>query len=176
VSNEQSDPTSTEAGNAGDSTLDPEAVTIWYDEVLLARQEVLNTLDELRSRTGVLLTVVALITTLFATLGTRTKTPIGQRPIELAALALFGVVIILLGLLIVPIFTWRTFARPGRVRRLVTGCQPKNATEVKMALAMKIPGDIRKDRDKLWRLQWIFVVALGVFVAEIICWVLGVLS
>ena len=157
-------------------SLDPEAVKLWYDEVLRSRSEVLATLDELRARSGTLLTVVALITTFLAALSVHSGTSILDSPIELAALSLFGVVIILLGLLIIPVFTWRTFARPGRVRRMVDGRRPKTAHEVRILLARKIPRDVHKDREKLWRLQWVFVAALAAFVAEVICWVLGVLS
>ena len=155
--------------------LDKEAVKLWYDEVLLARTQVLATLDELRTRSGNLLAVVAVTTAFLATLTSTAHEPTSTRPLEITALALFGVVVVRLGVVISPSWTWATFARPGRLRRLVTGVPPQSAHEVRITVARRVPKDIHEDQTKLRRLQWIVSFALVVFAAEIICWALGIL-
>lgn len=125
------------------------AIDLWYKEVLLSREQVLATLDELRSRSGMFLTVVALTTTFFATLATRSSTPIRSHPVELAALALFFVVVLALATVLAPAWQWSSFARPGRVRRKVLAYPRLSVPEVQAAIARRIPRDVRADRERI---------------------------
>jgi hypothetical protein len=50
------------------------------------------------------------------------------------------------------------------------------ADQVRIELGKKIPKEIRKDRNRLWTLQWVFLVALTSFIAEIVCWAIGVIK
>ena len=152
--------------------LDPNATSLWYEEALEARRYWVQCVDELRTRTGVAVTVLVLATTFFGQLATTEHVPISQRPIELAALALFVLSALLFVVVLLPIYKWNFAPRPGFVRRMVS--RGESASQVRESLARKIPKRLNLDNPKYGRLQWSFILGLLAFVAEVVCWILGV--
>lgn len=151
-----------------------EALRLWYEEALQGRRDAVQVLDELRARAGTFLTVIALTTTFLVALSTtRTSTSIADRPLELAALALFGLGVVSISFVLTPWFMWHFYARPGLMRRMVERGLTTN--EILEARARKIPKDLIKDMGRTKVLQWLFILGIASFVAEVICWALSIL-
>lgn len=118
---------------------------------------------------------MAITTALFAALISESHQQISKHPVELAALSLFLLSFVLLGIVFSPLLRWHFYSRPGKVRRMTT-CEPRmNADEVRAKLARQIPKEINRDSYKIYVLQWVFIAALVSFGAEIACWTIGVI-
>lgn len=154
--------------------LESEALKLWYEESLQSRRDAVQILDELRLRAGTFLTVIALTTTLLVALSTtRSSRPIMTRPLELAALSLFGVAVLAMSFVLTPWFKWHFYPRPGIVRRMVE--RGFSADEILDRRARKIPKDVTKDMGRTVALQWIFIIGIVSFLVEMVCWALSIL-
>jgi len=154
---------------------DSDGIKLLYDEAVRARDLSAATLDELRSRIGTTVGVIALTTTFLGTLSASAKRGITGRPVDWAALGLFLFSALILTLLLNPIPGWEFWPDPQRVRTLIT-TRGMSTDEARLKRAEDIESNLDGDDKRLSWMQRFYTLALLGFVGEIVLFLIGILG
>jgi hypothetical protein len=154
---------------------DSAAISLLYDEAIRARQLSAATLDELRTRVGTSVAVIALTTTFLGTLATTANKSIVGKPIEQAALGFFLLSALILAVLLNPIQGWKFWADPKRVRLLIQ-TRGMSTDDVRVKFAQEIEDGVDSDDKRLTWMQRAYTAALVAFVTEIVLFLIGILG
>jgi hypothetical protein len=144
---------------------------IAYREAVRAIEHQDASLDELRSRAGVLIAATAIVTSF---LGGQALDDADATCLSWIAMAFFAGAVIATGVVLLPVKGWRFVMEADRIvgDYIESSEGPLSAGKTYRELALRYAANHQTNEPKLERLQWAFRLGIGLLAMEVLFWIL----